>query len=98
MSRNPMAHREPAGFIPREGPSGDLRNKRRSIQIAFEMHGMTRIEEMRKLKGAELEDFIRDIEFFEKNPNIPTEEIVKYYREKSELTATIADVIEEKGR
>jgi hypothetical protein len=98
MVRNPMAHSEMRSLMPKEGPQGELRNKRRSIQVVLEQHGINRPDQMRDVTSEEWAEIRREVDIIEKLPNLTDADIENYFRDGAELRNSIADLISEKGK
>lgn len=75
-----------------------MRNKRPSLRLVLERHGVTRTEQLGSLKKDEIEKIRQEVEYFESNPQITDKQIIEYYRDGAELRNNIADSIGENGR
>jgi len=96
MPRNMTAYDLPPTMRPK--PLGDFKDKPRSVQRVLEAYGITRMDQMKELTTDEIAAIRNDIGFFEKHPEIATDQIANYFREGADLRSSIADLIGENGR
>jgi len=75
----------------------DFVNKRGSVQRTLQNNEVTGFDRLKELTPEELEEIIKDIDFFEKHGTVSNTAVVQYFRNKAEFRVTIADIVQEKG-
>lgn len=80
-----------------EIPPG-LRGLRPSVRKVFEQFGLSSKGEMARLGPDRLDEIRNAVDFIEKNPHATDPEIEAYFRERANISNTIADMISQDGR